>query len=339
MIVNNNGAPSVGGTLPWNGGFADGGGGAGGDDGVASDAGSHSRRHSRVFRHQSVEDELWGWFGDDRPLEVNGSLLRVSSRAGEGAGEAGGLGSGGGDGGVGGSRDTEITVSTVALTERLAKLSAGRALLDQVRRDSRSLAAVVTSAARSAFVSGDHADAPPGSLAAADPTVAEESKETRSSGDGGATEGVASPPRAVQFAADTLQGVEEASAASVRDSAVAAQAATMTRVGEDGQSTPDDAGTGSAEREGPDNVPAGDLRRVFVEAKAGLESLQRDIRRLVREAGEDESSLADARMRVAPLVGRRTVLAAAALMDARRMATRLQEISETQQVCSPNMYV
>lgn len=335
-IISNGGAPSVGGTLPWSGwsGVAEGGGtrgGTGGDDGAAADAGSHSRHPSRVFRHQSVEDELWGWFGDDRPLEASGSLLRVSSSVG---GQGGGLSGGGG----GGSRDPEITVSTVALTERLAKLSAGRALLDQVRQDSRSLAAVVTSAARSAFVSGDGVGAPPGSPAASDDPVAAEIREVR-----GATEDVA--PRAVQFATDTLRGGEGAPAASVRESGVA-EAATA-RVGAERQSAPDDAGAGSAEmdtpaavaagrdgKEGGRNVPAaGDLRRVVVEAKAGLEGLQREVRRLVREAGEDESSLADARMRVAPLVERRAVLAAAALTDARRMATRLQEISEAQKVC------
>lgn len=332
-IVSNSDAPSVGGTLPWSG--VAGGGGTGGDDGAAADAGNHSRHPSRVFRHQSVEDELWGWFGDDRPLDASGSLIRVSSSVG---GQGGGLGGGGG----GGSRDPEITVSTVALTERLAKLSAGRALLDQVRRDSRSLAAVVTSAARSAFVSGDGVGAPPGSPAASDDPVAAELREAR-----GATEGVA--PRAVQFATDTLRGGEGAPAGSVRESGVAEGAiARVARVGAEGQSAPDDAGAGSAEmdalaavaagrdrKEGGRNVlAAGDLRRVVVEAKAGLEGLQREIRRLVREAGEDESSLADARVRVAPFVKRRAVLAAAALTDARRMATRLQEISEAQKVCN-----
>ncbi|CAN0561605.1 unnamed protein product [Ectocarpus sp. 12 AP-2014] len=49
--------------------------------------------------------------------------------------------------GVNGSaaENAGVTVSTLALTERLAKLSAGRVLLDRVRADTRSLASVVTS--------------------------------------------------------------------------------------------------------------------------------------------------------------------------------------------------
>lgn len=155
-----------------------------GDAGTASGLGlSHSRRISRSFRHQSVEDELWGWFGDDRPPSDIG-LVHSSSSGAMGSSSdpffripPGVRGGGRNDGtfppapGSGEGEGTDVTVSTTALTERLVKLSAGRALLDHVRAESRELAVLISSAARSAFAGdGDDCEGQQASPSLADKT-------------------------------------------------------------------------------------------------------------------------------------------------------------------------
>lgn len=149
-------------------------GGSGGDAGAAPGFGlSHARRFSRSSRQQSVEDELWGWFGDDRPPSDFGDVRsfgvlgggvssdRLFSRVDSGFRGGGGGGgrraaeAGAGLGSTGDGAEMSVSVSMTALEERLAKLSAGRALLDQLRAESRALAKLVSSAARRAFTGGD----------------------------------------------------------------------------------------------------------------------------------------------------------------------------------------
>lgn len=190
-----------------------GGGGGGGDSaGPAPGLGlSHARRFSRSSRHQSVEDELWGWFGDDRPPSDVGDIRytgaggassdrlfsRVGSgfRVGGGGGRAAETGAGLGDAGDG--TEMTVSVSTTALAERLAKLSAGRALLDQVRAESRALADLVSSAARRAFAGGG-ADDCEGRDAAPLP-AAEASREEAAAAAAAATTDTASLVRRVSI--------------------------------------------------------------------------------------------------------------------------------------------
>eukprot|EP00903_Cladosiphon_okamuranus_P007175 g6967.t1 len=319
----------------------DGGGAAamvsGGGGGVVG-GGVFSRRPSNsAGRQQSVEDDLWGWFGDDRPPpettlheSLGGGREGVGAAAGAAAGVGGG--SGGGGGGLWPKESTEVTVSTLALTERLAKLSAGRALLDRVRADTRSLASVVSYAARSVFsglVIGGGGDdgGPDGSTAVSG--------------------GVSSPaptPRAVQFSEGPPtehRSPRRARPAAAHTGSEPTAAATATAT-----PAPEAGGNGDEERkeimaaDEEGGGRAGALRRRVVLARAELEGLQGEIRRLVREAeagGGDAGLREEARARVAPLVERRAVLARAARTDARRMAERLQEISEAQQSTQSNV--
>lgn len=330
------------------------------------DASHHtvSRRLStRLSRYQSLEDDLWGWFGDDRPSETGSDLLRVLSRGGDR--EGGGLstteemvGGGGGDGdgrgGGSGLGDTEVTVSTLALTERLAKLSAGRALLDRVKEDTRSLASFVFSAVRSTLSPSDDAGAdaarvtvgaiaepvaPGGGEAGGDRMSAVDVAATASTHVPAEAAPASSPARAVHFTPDMPQedlqapGMHRAGGDTAIDAAPASAAATATGA----------AGTGNVSGYGETPVGvvhdalgqggrAGTFRQRVVEAKTELMGLQRDIRRAVREVEGDGGAREEARGNVAALVARRATLAAAALPDAKMMAVRLQEISEAQKV-------
>lgn len=302
-------------------GYAEGGGGGGG----GTSASLPRRPSSRASRHQSVEDDLWGWFGDDRPPSE--TALHAMAR-GDAAEPGGGVGIG-----VNGwpTENAGVTVSTLALTERLAKLSAGRVLLDRVRADTRSLASVVTSAVHSAFTAE-------GVTAAADAASATVTAD-------------ASCPatRAVHFTAGCSP---PGGRRRLRPGAEAGSEAEQTQEeeeeegkdgGEEMASSVDENGssgalglglaaaaeaTGDQEKSGGQ---AGGLRQRVVEARAEIEGLQREIRRLVRE-GAEGGRAEETRARVAPLVERRAVLAQAARADAGRMAKRLQEISNAQQV-------
>ncbi|CAN0205531.1 unnamed protein product, partial [Laminaria digitata] len=359
-----------------------GGGGGGGGSVVFSNSsgalsaghGSHntiSRRLStRSSRYQSVEEEMWGWFGDDHPSEAGGGMLRALSRGGEreggGLGTAEGMVGGGGGGGRGhGSGEIEVTVSTLALTERLAKLSAGRALLDRVKGDTRSLASLVSSAVRGALSPSDDAGADAARV---------EAGESGGDGEAAATSTATapvpaptapasspapapSPTRAVRFTPgapqEELQAPEahdaDGTATAAATAAVTAPPATGTHTAEtatDAAATDTTARTegtraAAAETDMGDGyghtpapaggqVRAGTFRQRVVEAKAELMELQRDVRRAVREGEEDGGGRGETRGKVAVLVARRTVLAAAALPDAKMMAVRLQEISEAQ---------
>lgn len=296
-------------------------GGAGGGGGGVVGGGVFSCRQSNgAIRQQSVEDDLWGWFGDDRPPPET-TLHETPWGGGNGVGAGAGTGAGVGAG-VWPRESTEVTVSTLALSERLAKLSAGRVLLDRVRADTRSLASVVSSAARSALSGlgsgggGGNDRWPDGATAAPPPAV-------------GA--GVSSPTstrRAVQFSEGSPPGgrsPRRARPAAENDS----EPTPAAEAGENGDG--ESRATAATGEEGDGR--AGALRRRVVGARAELEGLQKEIRRLVREGGGGDAGLREeARARVAPLVERRAMLAKAARADAERMAERLQEISEAQQV-------
>lgn len=345
---------------------------SGGGSGGVSGGGDVSRRPSnRGFRQQSVEDDLWGWFGDDRPPSE--TALHAMPR-GDGHGMEVAAATGIGTGGWRGD-STEVTVSTLALTERLAKLSAGRVLLDRVRGDTRSLAAVVSAAARSAFVghasvaTGDPGDpdtpdtikTPAASAAVATEAVDGEEESTS----GGAPQMVhftgGSPP-------PSTGGEEGRSPGRRRPEGQSAAVAPDAEREEAPKDDAEAAGTeaeGHGHGEGPpppaeenasrgatgmevtvpastmvaattgvsEGPPPAALRERVVQAKGELQGLQTEIRRLVREAGVgDAGRREEARGRVGPLVARRAGLAAAARADAERMATRLQEISEAQKV-------
>ena len=317
---------------------ADGGGGAAGGGSVVG-GGVFSRRQSSnggAVRQQSVEDDLWGWFGDDRPppeTALRGTPRSigdgVGTRAGVGIGDGG---SGGGGGGMWPRESTAVTVSTLALTERLAKLSAGRVLLDRVRADTRSLASVVSSAARSAFSGlgscggGGDDRGPDGATPAAPPPAAGVDVSSLTS---------VSAPRAVQFTEGSPPGGgsprRARSAAQTRSETTTPTAAEAVENGDMAKERV--AGSGGGGGGGGEAGRAGALRRRVVAARAELEGLQREIRRLVREGGGGDAGLREeTRARVAPLVERRAVLARSARADAERMAERLQEISEAQQV-------
>lgn len=197
-------------------------------------------------------------------------------------------------GGAAGSSDTEVTVSNLALITRLAKLSDRRALLDQVRADNRSLAIVVSSATRAAF----------------SPHTGDVVRAS-----GGAM-------RVVQFAPDD----------SPRPQVEVTEEVPRTTP----EAFVDEEGSGEiveTEVTGSDGE-GGRVRQTVVEARAEIDSFQGEIKRLVREAGGDEERLRAARGEVSRLVARRSVVAKAAVSDARRMAQRLEEISEAQQVRS-----
>lgn len=275
--------------------------------GIVVGGGSFHRRHSsRQFSrpNRSVEEDLWGWFGDDRPAsEAGDPLLRVSSREGTGVmeefpeSEEWGYG-----GGAAGSSDAEVTVSNLALITRLAKLSDRRALLDQVRADNRSLAMVVSSATRAAF----------------SPHTGE---DVRASG---------GTMRAVQFAPDASPRQDQPQVEVTEEDSTPGVPRTTPEAFVDGE--------GSGEMVEIDGTgmggEGGRVRRTVVEARAEIDSLQGDIKRLVREAGGDEERLRAVRGEVSRLVARRSIVAKAAVSDARRMAQRLEEISEAQQVRS-----
>ncbi|CAN0093164.1 unnamed protein product, partial [Ectocarpus sp. 13 AM-2016] len=302
-------------------GYAEGGGGGG--------AALSRRPSSRASRHQSMEDDLWGWFGDDRPPSE--TALHAMAR-----GDAAESAAGGGIG-VNGSaaENAGVTVSTLALMERLAKLSAGRVLLDRVRADTRSLASVVTSAVHSAFL-GEGVDA---AAAAAAADV---------SGAAGTAEESCPATRAVHFEAGCsppggrrrLPGEEGGSEAKQTEEEEEEEEGkeggeeVASSVDENGSSGSSGLGLAAApEATGDDEKSGGQargLRQRVVEARAEIEGLQREIRRLVRGVGEGGHA-EETRARVAPLVERRAVLAQAARADAERMAKRLQEISEAQQ--------
>lgn len=141
------------------------------DSGTTSAPGiTHARRASRSFRHQSVEDELWGWFGDDRPMSEVGvnsggssgrdttadPYFRTSSARGLFPAYVGSRGAGGGGYVEGqGGGDTDVTVSTLALTERLAKLATCRLLLDCVKSEIGAIVELVSGAVRSVNGEGE----------------------------------------------------------------------------------------------------------------------------------------------------------------------------------------
>lgn len=275
--------------------------------GIGVGGGSFHRRPSnrQISRpNRSVEEDLWGWFGDDRPAsEAGDPLLRVSSRDGTGVieefpeSEEWGYG-----GGAAGSSDAEVTVSNLALITRLAKLSDRRALLDQVRADNRSLAMVVSSATRTAFSphTGDHVCASGGTM------------------------------RVVQFAPDASPRQDQPQVEVTEEEFTPGVPRTTPEAVVDGEGSREVVETEGTRSGGE----GGGVRRTVVEARAEIESLQGEIKRLVREAGGDEERLRAARGEVSRLVARRSVMAKAAVSDARRMAQRLEEISEAQQVRS-----
>lgn len=300
-----------------------------GAGGGVSGGGVFSRRQSNgAFRQQSVEDDLWGWFGDDRPPPET-ALHETPWGGGDGVGA--GIGGGGGGGNAcWPTESTEVTVSTLALTERLAKLSAGRVLLDRVRADTRSLASVVSSAARSAFSGQEAVGGGVGGGVGSDDRGPDGAAVVAAAGAG--VSGPIPAPRAVQFTEGSPPGgrsPKRAPPAAQIGSETATPAAEAAVENGDGKRA-----TATAAGEEDDDGRAGALRRRVVGARAELEGLQREIRRLVREGGGggDAGLREEARARVAPLVERRAVLARAARADAERMAERLQEISEAQQV-------
>lgn len=359
---------------------------------------SHMRRSSRSFRHQSVEDELWGWFGDDRPLSDAGagstgggsSHLDLSHRTSlgphrsySGVGGVGrGLGGEDGGGGSGGVCETEVTVSTLALTERLAKLSAGRALLDQVRAESQALVVIVSSATRRGFGGGEEDSGEDYGL-----DEAADNLGRRGGGGGGRIVTIAEPPVTEVQRDGALASLSSSVAGAVEEQAgnmvgigaeeslpLSALPPILTTITESSLSISSDRPSGNSggvggngraadmtdaqghEDEANMAVEAGKrvgdgegvvevavevgiggeelqqqqqlctVRQAVVEAKADIQALQREIRKIAREGGED------ARDRVGPLVAQREMMAKQALPGARKMARRLQEIAETQQV-------
>lgn len=301
-------------------GYAEGGGGGG------SGAALSRRPSSRASRHQSVEDDLWGWFGDDRPPSETALHAMARGDAAESA-AAGGIG-------VNGSaaENAGVTVSTLALTERLAKLSAGRVLLDRVRADTRSLASVVTSAVHSAFL-GEGVDAAAAAVSGAAVTAEVTCPATRAVH---FTAGC-SPPGGRRRLRPGAEAGSEAKQTEDEEEEEGKEGGeeVASSVDENGSSGASGLGlAAAAEATGDDEKSggqAGGLRQRVVEARAEIEGLQREIRRLVRGGGEGGHA-EETRARVAPLVERRAVLAQAARADAERMAKRLQEISEAQQV-------
>lgn len=140
--------------------------GGGIDEAFHDNGGAGAGPPSDIQRLSSVEDELWGWFGDDRPMETGGvgraprgleaaaaataasntgqlDVVAVEAKLGAPLADAADL--------VGGG-EMDITVSTVALSERLTKLSAGRTLLAEVRAECDHLVRLVSAAARDTFV-------------------------------------------------------------------------------------------------------------------------------------------------------------------------------------------
>lgn len=371
-----------------------------------------ARRISRSSRHQSVEDELWGWFGDDRPLSEVGDSRSLAA-AGVGGGyysstdrlfsrvsSGGRMGRAAGvslleDGGGNRGDAAEVTVSTTALTERLAKLSAGRALLDHVRAESRALADLVSSAARRALSGdgeGENVAAAAAALAVAAAsegtaivrrvsislppvTVMPRSTAVRKPAEAEAGESAVeeqviavaeqghSPPVSLSprrlsssghpgGACGQTVSAEEQRGAVIRTEdgreqgleAVAEEPAWLIESVAQPPGGEEDARPCSSEQEVGVHVEreqqktlhedvgeeggivfAQAIRQRVVDARAELERLQRDIRRLARE-GEA------AREKVTPLVDRRAELAKAAITDARLVAQRLQEVADAQRV-------
>lgn len=330
--------------------------GAGSTSGIV-----HTRRPSRFSRYHSVEDELWGWFGDDRPpSDVGGNssfssshgirresssdlLFRTSSMS---RGLHGTAGARGGSGvgiasseGFGTGGDTDITVSTLALTERLAKLSVGRALLDKVRAESRSLVELVSSAARS--IHGD------GQGGAGD-LESDAIREVSRSAGRGVT--IVEPAMAEESHRDRLDSTPTRSTAEHELQTVpegegnGGEQCLVIEI-PDGENTEVDLSGDQSASEAPGDGHAGaerdsasaenetmpgsaccDFRRTVIEARAELEALQKDLRQLVRDGGDL------AKQRVALLVAQRAEMAKKALPGAQKMAERLQEIAEAQRV-------